>query len=248
MIIRETIDDIAVIRIAHGKVNALDAESLEALGAELDSAAGEARGIVLTGSGKAFSAGVDLFRILEGGNEYLDRFLPGLDRTLRKLFDLPVPVVAAINGHAVAGGCILALACDYKIMSGGRIGVPELAVGVPFPVSALEIVRFAVSRAVLQKIVYTGATLTHEEALADRIVDEIATPDELDDRALAVARQLASIPRKTFRLTKNHLRSETTDRISKLDDVIDPEVRKVWSDPEIHTVIRGYLERTLGKK
>lgn len=248
MINRDTIDDIAILRLAHGKVNAMDAELLEAVAAELDAAAGNAKAIVLTGSRSAFSAGVDLFRILDGGDAYLDRFLPALDHTLRKLFGLPIPVVAAINGHAIAGGCLLALACDYKIMSGGRIGVPELSVGVPFPVTALEIVRFAVSSSTLQKIVYTGATLTPEEALGAGLVDELAAPDALEARTLDLARQLASIPKATFRLTKGHLRAEATERISKMDDVIDPEVRRIWRDPAVHDVIRSYLDRTLKKK
>jgi enoyl-CoA hydratase len=248
MIIRETTDDIATIRLAHGKVNALDADSLEALATELDAAAGDAKAIVLTGSGGAFSAGVDLFRILDGGDAYLDRFLPALDNTLRKLFGLPVPVVAAINGHAIAGGCLLALACDYKVMSAGRIGIPELTVGVPFPVSALEIVRFAVTRSSLQKLVYTGATLTFQEALEAGLIDEVASAEDLEARATSMARQLSTIPRATFRLTKGHLRSEASERISRMDDVIDPEVRRLWRDPAIHEVIRAYLDRTLKKK
>ena len=243
MIIREQTDDIAILRLAHGKVNALDA-----LATELDEAAGKARAIILTGNGSAFSAGVDLFRILEGGDEYLDRFLPSLDNTLRKLFGLPLPVVAAVNGHAIAGGCLLALACDYKVMSGGRIGIPELSVGVPFPVAALEIVRFAVSPSVLQKVVYTSPTLTHEEALEAGLVDEIVPPEELESRAMSVARRLASIPKATFRLTKGHLRSAASERISRMDDVIDPEVRRIWGDPASHEVIRAYLDRTLKKK
>jgi enoyl-CoA hydratase len=245
MIHRDTTDGIATIRLAHGKVSALDTELLEALGRELDVAAADARAIVLTGEGSAFSAGVDLFRILDGGDEYLDRFLPALDGTLRKLFGLPLPVVAAVNGHAIAGGGILALACDYKVMSAGRIGVPELLVGVPFPVAALEIVRFAVPRSVLQSVIYTGRTLAPGEAAALGLVDEAVDPGDLAERALAVAQRLAAIPRATFRLTKSHLRSEASERISRMDAAIDPEVRRIWRDPASHEAIRAWLDRTL---
>ncbi len=247
MITRETIDDIAVLRMAHGKVNALDTELLEALTAAVDAAASDAKAVVLTGQGKSFSAGVDLFRILEGRDAYLDAFLPALDDALRRLFGLPIPVVAAVNGHAIAGGCLVALAADYKLMSSGRIGTPELIVGVPFPVTALEIVRFAVPRSTLQRLVYTGVTMPPDEALASGLIDEIVAPEEIESRALDVARQLSSIPASTFRLTKSHLRSEATERMSKMDDVIDPEVRRIWRDPAIHDVIRAYLDRTLKK-
>jgi enoyl-CoA hydratase len=242
MIHRETTDGIAVVRLDHGKVNALDAELLEALSRELDTAAADARAIVLTGAGKAFSAGVDLFRLLDGGDAYLDRFLPALDGTLRTLFGLPLPVVAAINGHAIAGGCLLVLACDYKLMSGGRIGIPELLVGVPFPVAAMEVARFALSPAVIQSVVYTGKTVDADEAVRLGFVDELVEPDDLERKALETARRLASIPRATFRLTKSHLRSVASERISRMDAVVDPEVRRLWRDPASHAAIRAYLD------
>jgi enoyl-CoA hydratase len=171
-----------------------------------------------------------------------------LDKMLRTLFSLPIPVVAAVNGHAIAGGCIIALACDYKLMSGGRIGIPELSVGVPFPVAAFEIVRFAVAPSILQEIVYTGRTLGPEEAMAAGLVDELAEPGQIEGRALERARQLATIPGPTFRLTKSYMRGIATERISRMDAVIDPDVRRLWGDPAVHEVIRGYLDRTLKKK
>ena len=93
------------------------------------------KAVIVTGSGSSFSAGVDLFRVIKDGPEYGRRFLPVLDDFLRAALTLPKPMVAAINGHAIAGGCILAAACDHRIMTegNGRIGIPELAVGVPFP-------------------------------------------------------------------------------------------------------------------
>jgi hypothetical protein len=144
--------------VVHGPQAVKDSESeatfataervLDALGRELDAAAGsDARAVVLTGAGSIFCAGVDLFRVVDEGADYVRRFLPSLADVIRKLFMLPKPVVAAANGHAIAGGCILVAACDYRLMArgGGRIGVPELLVGVPFPAIALEILRFALA-------------------------------------------------------------------------------------------------------
>ncbi len=247
MIVREKRDSIAILRLAHGKANALDTELLGEIIRELD-AVGEARAVVLTGTGSIFSAGVDLFRILSGGRDYLDAFLPALSAAVRALFELPIPVVAATNGHAVAGGCILVEACDYRIMSGGRIGVPELLVGVPFPVAALEIVRFAVPPHHIQKVAYTGATFTPEEALAHGLIDEIAAPDALLDRAMEIATQFAAVPPESFALAKRTLREQTIRRIDESRLTIDAEVTRVWQDPKIHDVIRGYLDRTVGKK
>jgi enoyl-CoA hydratase len=112
----------------------------------------------LTGTGSIFSAGVDLFRITRDGPDYVRTVVPLLSRVLCKLFAFRMPVVAALNGHAIAGGCVIALAADVRLMAerAGKIGVPELLVGVPFPAAALEVVRFAVPRDKLQSLIYSG--------------------------------------------------------------------------------------------
>src|ERR687884_624248 len=143
MIERTESEGIVTLRLNHGKPSAMDVELLEALQRELTACA-DARAVVLTGTGSIFCAGVDLFRLTSEGAGYVRRFFPLLRDALRQLFAMPLPVVAAANGHAIAGGALLVYACDARLMSGGRIGTPELLVGVPFPASAMEIVRFAV--------------------------------------------------------------------------------------------------------
>ena len=134
MIHREDRDGIAVLRIEHGKANTLDMELCDAV-VEAFEDANDARAVVLTGTGRIFSAGVDLFRVLEGGASYVDAFVPAMCRAFERLFVHPAPVAAAANGHAIAGGCLLVAAADQRLMAAGsaRIGIPELQVGVPFP-------------------------------------------------------------------------------------------------------------------
>jgi enoyl-CoA hydratase len=115
-------DGIAVVRIQHGKVNALDLELLQAITVTMSEVA-DAAAVVLTGSGRAFSAGVDLRRIVDGGAAYVQEFLPALSEAFLAVFDCPRPVVAAINGHAIAGGCVIAAACDVRTMCAGTIGL-----------------------------------------------------------------------------------------------------------------------------
>lgn len=146
---------IAVLTLANGPVNALDLEVLTAVPEVLDSVA-DARAVVLTGAGRAFSAGVDLKRIVEGGPGYVERFLPALSSAVLALFGRPEPVVAAVNGHALAGGCVLAAACDVRLMSGGTIGLTELAAGVPFPTVPLEVMRHAVGPALDTMVLGAG--------------------------------------------------------------------------------------------
>lgn len=253
MIHREDREGIAVLRLDHGKANALDTELLQALEAtfrELEEAAPSPDAVVLTGTGGIFSAGVDLFRVLEERAGYLDAFLPTLSRAVRRLFGFPRPVVAAVNGHAIAGGCILACACDLKVMADGegRIGVPELRVGVPFPVAPLEVLRFAAPPQHLQKLAYLGRTYGPAEALTWGLVDEVAPAEGLLARAVEAARQLAAIPRGSFELTKAHLRRPVIERMDALEGWVEPRVAELWARDDIHDHIQEYLDRTLKKK
>src|SRR5580692_11800083 len=165
---------VTVLRLQHGKVNALDTELLRAITAamrDLDPASA----VVITGHGSAFSAGVDLKRIVDGGQAYVREFLPALTQTFLAVFDHPGPVVAAVNGHAIAGGCVIAAACDLRLMSLGKIGLAELSVGVPFPVSAMEILRHAIGPAVGQ-LVLTAALLDASQARSVGLVHEVTGP------------------------------------------------------------------------
>ena len=247
MIERETSDGVLTLRLAHGKASAMDVELLEAFIRELD-AAGDARAVVVTGTGSIFSAGVDLFRLLDGGEAYVRRFIPLLRDFVARMFALPKPVVVAANGHAIAGGGVMVAAGDYRLMAEGtgRLGVPELLVGVPFPAAALEAVRYAVPGDRIQSLVFTGRTFTPRDALAERLVDEMVPADRLLDRAREVAAQMAAISPTAFALTKQYLRGPSLERIAA-SAAYDEQVVAAWSAPETHARIRDYLERTVRK-
>jgi enoyl-CoA hydratase len=241
--------DIAVLTMAHGKANALDIELLEAITAQFGKLrAAPERAVVLTGQGRMFSAGVDLPRLADGGPDYVRRFLPALHRLYETVFFFPKPVVAAVNGHAIAGGCIVACACDHRLMARGkgRIGVPELLVGVPFPSLPLAIVRFATPVQHLQELVLGGATYAADEALARGLIDAVVDPDALIARACDIAAKLANVPPRSFALVKRDLRAPVLERWPQMREH-DAEVREAWCAPETHAAIRRYLEQTLGK-
>ena len=176
----------------------------------------------------------------------MQRFLPLLSRFLRALFVFPKPIVAACNGHAIAGGCVIVLACDVRLMAQGtgKIGVAELLVGVPFPSAALETVRFVVPQNRLQQLVYSGRTLEPDEALASGFVDEVVAPADLQTRAQTIARQLAAIPAESFRLTKRYLRADALARMDAGKDN-DAAALEIWSSAQTHARIRDYLARTV---
>lgn len=243
-------EEATLIRMAHGKASALDLEFATALAEALREAARSEQPIILTGTRSIFSAGVDLFRILDEGPSYVESFLQSLDGLLLTAWKLEVPVVAAINGHAIAGGLILASCCDWRLMAagGGRVGVPELRVGVPFPRLALEIVRARVPVEHFEMIVYGGETWEAQRALGLGLVDELVEPARLMDRAVELCRSLSSIPRDAFAITKRNMRSVALERFERRGGDIDERILKIWSSASTRAAIRGYLDRTIGKK
>ena len=241
---------VTVLRMAHGKANALDLEFCEALSAQLDACERSlsTRALVITGSAAMFSAGVDLLRVVDGGADYVREFLPAMNRMFERLFAFPKPVVAAVNGHAIAGGCIIVCAADWRLMTreAGRIGIPELLVGVPFPVVPLEIMRFATHASQLQSLAYRGLTLAASDALRYGLVDSVTDGDRLLDEAMAIAESVAALPAEAFALTKAQLREPALQRM-KAGASTDVAVQGVWASTATLGAIRGYVARTFKK-
>lgn len=242
---RKETNGVRVVKLAHGKVSAMDIELGEALVREMeDATAAPIRAVIVTGSGSSFSAGVDLFRIVNDGPDYARRFLPVLDALLRAALMVPKPMIAAVNGHAIAGGCILAAACDHRIMveGTGRIGIPELAVGVPFPALPLQIMAARISDSVLRDLVFTARTVPVDEAKAIGLVDEKCPSGMLMDRAMEAAERLAAIPASTFALMKEAFYTPILQRAEQLAG-LNTRVVEAWKQPETYETIRRYLEK-----
>jgi enoyl-CoA hydratase len=242
-------DGSTVLELAHGKANALDIELCSALIDRVDALRRDGSPpFILTATGRIFSAGVDLKRLLGGGEDYVREFVPLLARCIRVLFEYPGPVVSAINGHAVAGGCILACAADRRIMADGdaRVGIPELRVGVPFPAAAIEVMRSTLSPARFRGLVYGGATLDARAAVHWGLIDELSPPDSLMDAAVKAAKNLGRIPGGAFRVTKAQLRLPALQRIDAAEVVAGDHVVSLWAAPETLAAVRRYVERTLG--
>ncbi len=230
--------EIAIMRLQHGKVNALDLELLLAI-TEAMRAVDQARAVVITGSGSAFSAGVDLHRIVAGGPSYVREFLPALSESFLSIFDHPGPVVAAVNGHAIAGGCVIAAACDVRLMSQGKIGLAELSVGVPCPPAAMEIMRHATGP-VAGHLVLTAALLDPAQAQSIGLVQQVCEAEVLLESAVDRASQMARTPADVFSFSKRQLHQPARDRIAARSG--DEEaVLEVWSSGRTRDAIARYL-------
>jgi enoyl-CoA hydratase len=166
------------------------------------------------------------------------------------VFHFPRPVVAAINGHAIAGGCVLACCADRRLMAQGnsRIGVTELLVGLPFPALAFEVMRLATAPRYFPQAIYAGETYLAESALERGWVHEIVAPAEVVDRAVAAAKSLAALPANTFAMTKRQMHMDAIERMEREGDEIDAAVIEAWAAPQATATIRAYVERTLKKR
>ncbi len=191
---------------------------------------------------------MDLIRLLREGERYTSEFLAAMDRCFGTLFECERPVVAAINGHAIAGGCILAAACDFRVMvdTGAGIGIPELAVGVPFPVTPLEIVRCAAGDALTQRLALGCENLAPAEALRTGLVHALVPAEKVAEAALAQAQRLAGVPPRAFALVKKQLHAPAIMCMRELR-LHDEAVAKEWHSKEVKAAIAAYVEKTLKK-
>jgi enoyl-CoA hydratase/carnithine racemase len=238
----QNVDAVHVLTLSSGRVNAQDVELLDELtAAVLDVQRSGDGPLVLTGAGRAFSAGVDLNRVVEGGSAYTDQLVPALSNAFNALFEFPRPTVAAINGAAIAGGCILACACDRRLISpNAQIGASEVRVGVAFPVAALEVMRYACGD-YAEEVLLGGRVYKAEEAVAHRLAHRVVG-DDLVEAAVAEAADLGSIPLDAYSQTKAQLRAPTVARI-RAGAAIDDEVRQLWGADQTLQRLADYVER-----
>jgi enoyl-CoA hydratase len=209
---------VALLRMNAGKANAINPRFLELLGKLLDQLEATPPGaLLLTGDGRAFSAGLDLPALIDLGTAELTAFIRDFSETMLRVFMLSWPVVAAVNGHAVAGGCVLALQADQRVMASGegRIGLNEVRLGIGLPAAVVETLRFQVPPSSLFPVAAEGGLFLPEEALGLGLVQEVAPPGRLLERALERAHRLAELPALAFAQVKASLRRPVLARIDE---------------------------------
>jgi enoyl-CoA hydratase/carnithine racemase len=187
---------VVVLTLDRPPVNALETGFVRELTAALVDESEKSAAIVLTGAGRAFSAGVDTKAAASLDADGQRAGVEAINSLVTTLFRLPVPVVAAVNGHALGGGLIVPLACDVLVATRTecKLGLTEVVAGVPFPAAPLEVCRQRLSPPVYNILCLTGRVFGPEEALALGVADELAGPDQLVPRAIEIATQLAGYP------------------------------------------------------
>ena len=229
-------EGIATLVLSRGKVNAINGEVVEQLKGQLQSLEvdPEVRAIILTGSGKFFSFGFDIPEFLAFSKEQFKNYLHHFTGLYTQLFGYPKPVVAALNGHTIAGGCMLALACDQRVMVTGkaRIALNEIGFGASLLAGATEMLRFAVGNSNATKILYSGALYSAEEALGLGLVDQVVPEPDLMDTARWRALEMGSKHPPAFAGIKNLLRAAVVEEMNRRENQSIEEFTEIWySDP-----------------
>ncbi|HVI58319.1 MAG TPA: enoyl-CoA hydratase/isomerase family protein [Luteimonas sp.] len=241
--------DIRELQLDRAPVNALNpmlcAQLVEALRGAVADGVG---GVVLSGGPKVFSAGLDVpFLLALPDRGALTEAWEQFFIAARELAACPVPVAAAVNGHAPAGGCVLALCCDYRVMASGpyRIGLNETQVGLAAPEGIQRLMRRVIGAHRAERLLVSGEMVEAGEALALGLVDELTGIDEVPARALAWLQQLLQLPRKPVLATRAIARADVVAALQpeciRLDRFVD-----AWSDPDTQAGLRALVAR-LGK-
>jgi enoyl-CoA hydratase/carnithine racemase len=225
-------EGLVTVRLERGKVNALNEQVVDELAACLRTLGTDptVRGIVLTGTGKFFSFGFDIPEFLGMPKDAFAAYLRKFTTLYRDLFLHPKPVVAALNGHTVAGGCMLVTACDVRVMvkDNAKIGLNEIGFGSSVFAGSLELVRFWVGSRRAQEIVYGGTLFTAEQALDRGLVDAVVPEGALIDAARTRLEELASRSPQAFQSIKRLLRRPLADEIERREEASIREFVDIW--------------------
>lgn len=197
---------VGMVRLNNGVTNAINPQLLEDLSEAISLVRRDYRGMVLAGGDKFFSIGLDLPTLLHFGRTQMSDFLHQLDEVVLNLLTLPLPTCCALSGHAVAGGCILALTGDYRYAAPGKkfIGLNEVKLGLPVPYLADIILRQIVGDRAATEMLYSGEYLTTSDAGSIGLVDQIHSPEELEERAIEKVTRIADHPQAAFAAIKSN--------------------------------------------
>jgi enoyl-CoA hydratase/carnithine racemase len=238
------------IQLARPPVNALNLDLLRALQQALAQAVQEgARGVVLSGAQGMFSAGVDVPELLTRDRASVREFWREFFVTCAALANLPIPVVAAITGHSPAGGAVLSLFCDYRVMAQGpyRIGLNEVQVGLIAPDCIQMALRRVVGAYRAERLLVSGALIDAEQALAFGFVDELVAVDQVSTRALHWLNETLALPSHAMLGTRQIARADLTAAFANVDALPIDAFVDAFFHPQTQATLQALVERLKSK-
>jgi enoyl-CoA hydratase/carnithine racemase len=243
-------NELAVLHMHAGKANAMNPALVRGLTKLCDEVrASDARALVITGDGRSFSAGLALPQLIELERDVMREFMADFKHAMLRVFELPMPVVAAVDGHAIAGGCVLASQCDTRLIADRplKIGVNEVVLGIGLPAVVVESLRLFLPPSSLMQVALEGGLFEPREALALGLVDEVVPADRLLTRACERARELAKVPTAAYAQVKLAWRRPAVEAIARSDDALAEQWLDTWYSSEAQARLRAVVERLQAK-
>ena len=242
---------LAIVRLAREHGNAINEDLVEGLMAACREAVADpgVRGVLLASHGKLFCPGLDLKELVALDRRSMGRFMVRFRDVLLDLYTLPKPMVAAISGPAMAGGCILSLTADWRILKrGAPIGLNEIKVGVPLPFGVARVLKDSVHRPRLEEVALLGLNYLNEEAVATGLVHELHEESGFEEHCLKRLDEFAGKDLRSFAATKKYLRSATAAMIEAEDHRHQKEFLDCWFSADtrrkIDEIVAGLKARS----
>lgn len=239
---------VAVLRLDRSEINSINLELVRALAGALEEVRADAgvTGVVLaSASSKFFAMGFDLPELLELDRTAMEEFYREYNELCLALHTLPKPTVAAVESHAVGGGCIMAICCDYRYMAEGRslMGLPEVKIGVPVPYLAQRILREIAGGWSTRELAYGGELYGPEELLRLGLVDRVLKPGEVLPEAISRARELGAMPAEAFASIKSS-RTGIVERLFEQNGAVKQKAfLDCWFSEEARPLLREAAEK-----
>lgn len=234
------------------KSNAMDVKMVEELTEIIKQSENDEaiEGIVLHGKEGFFSAGLDLIELYNYNEDQALDFWYKFLELVETLAAFCKPSVAAISGHSPAGGCVLALCCDYRIMAKGDyiIGLNEIPVGIIIPNGIFDLYSFWIGKAQAYRNLLEGKLLSPEEALDIGLIDEIVEANKIQTAAFQKIRQYTQYEKNAWRASKINLRQDLLMKLNEKKDQNIEQILKQWWKPSTRSIIKSIIDNLTAKK
>lgn len=239
-------DRVAIISLDRGKSNAINAEMVDELqkmiiNVEKDENIG---GVILTGKEGFFTAGLDLIELYDYDEDQIKTFWTKFLDLVKTLTLFKKPMVAAISGHSPAGGCVLAICCDYRVMAEGKyiIGLNEVPVGIIVPEGIFELYAFWIGKAKAYQYLLEGKLLGVDEALSVGLIDATSNIDSLMTAAQKKIATYLHYSPVTWQQTKLNLRKDLIAKVAQdQTDILDLMLKQWWS-PSTRSILKTIIQ------
>lgn len=233
-------DRVLVIRMTNGIPNAISPSMVDDLSAALQNLPEDCRGVVLAGNTKFFSMGLDLPSLINMDRHAMLNFFTKFHRMAFDFYTLPCPTIAAINGHAVAGGCVMALLCDFRFAGSDslKFGLNEVRLGVPVPYLADLVLRQIAGDRTATRMIFDGGFITMATGLTTGLVDQIFSSETVEEEAIKEIARIGAFTKDAIAANKASRIEEVKDRFLRNVTERNETFVDCWFSPSVQTLLK----------